>query len=510
MTSKSKPITIAVIGAGVMGRGIVQWATTVSQKILLFDEQLEVAIDAKNAIATRLLNSVNKNRIAAEHREQALSKIEIASDIHDIAPASVVIEAIAEDNQAKQNLFRELEEIVGQETILCTNTSSLSITEIASSCQNPDRVAGLHFFNPVPMMKVVEVISGEHTAKAVVIKLCNLIYKTEHHPIVCADSPGFVINHAGRALITEGLRIEQERIASPADIDRIVRDSLGLRMGPFELLDLTGLDISGRVLQQIYDGFQQEPRYRPTPKIQRRIAANKLGRKSGSGFYEYRDSRKVEPEEPTVKAISGAKYALFGNSTAHSEIAACLERAHSKSVPLDKADFVLLTPLGSDATSAVLRTQIEPQRAIAVDTLFPKCFEAGGRVTLMKTPATSQDAVDCAHGAFLSAGQKVTTIADSSGFVAQRIAASIINTACEIAQLGLASSKDIDLGVTLGLGYPIGPLQLGDVLGAQKVLAVLTALHEQTLDARYRPSQFLRRRALLGLPLSAGFQDNSE
>ncbi len=491
-----------------MGRGIVQWATAACDKILLFDEHPQVAIEAKEAIATRLLNSQNKKRISRAHRQKALDKIEIVRNFSAIAPATIVVEAITENIQAKQSLFHDLEKIVGDETILCTNTSSLSITHIGSACRLPQRVAGLHFFNPAPVMKVVEVVSGELTTASVMTRLCNLVSKTEHHPIMCEDSPGFVINHAGRALITEGLRIEQEKVANPVDIDRIVRDCIGLPMGPFELLDLTGLDVSSQVMQQIYDGFQQEPRYRPTPVIQRRLKARKLGRKSGSGFYAYDNSRKIEPDEPTVNAATGTKYALVGHCAEHSAITACLTRAGCELVTPDQADFVLLSPLGPDATAAALMAQAEPRQAIAIDVLFPQCFDAGGRVTLMPTLATSPTALALAHGAFLAATQKVTIVRDSAGFVAQRIVAAIINTACEIAQLGLASTKDIDLGVTLGLGYPVGPLQLGDRLGARKVLAILTAIYEQTFDARYRPSQYLRRRALLGLPLAADSRDS--
>lgn len=493
--------TIGVAGAGVMGRGILQWATAAADHVLAFDQQPGTANQAKALIAEILERSVNRGRTTPSERDTILSRIEVVEALDDLANCDVVIEAIVERLDAKRGLFAKLAGQLGEHALFCTNTSSLSVTEIAAGLEVADRVAGLHFFNPVPVMKVAEIVAGELTAETTMKRLSELIRRTDHYPVICTDSPGFVINHAGRGLYTEGLRIEQEKVAAPVDIDRIVRDSLGLKMGPFELLDLTGLDVSGEVLHQIYNGFQQEPRYRPTPIVERRMAAGLFGRKSGHGFYRYGPDGRIDPPEPEVpKAAPKSFSTCFAGEIDQVERLLC--EAGMKKAGTDVADFVLMAPLGEDTTTSALKSNVDPEKAVAVDTLFPNTLKKGGRITLMTCPATRKDRVDAAHNAFSAAGLNVTVIADSPGFVGQRVAAMIVNTACEIAQQQIASPADIEVGATLGLGYPQGPLSLGDSIGAKRVLLILERLHASTGDPRYRPSPYLRRRALLGLPLA--------
>ncbi len=494
---------IGVVGAGVMGRGIVQWATAAADRVLAYDLQPGTAEQAKEFISGLLSRSVQRGRMTAAQRDDALARIDVVEALDDLAACDVVIEAIVEEAEAKRDLFARLEAILDRTALLCTNTSSLSVTEIAAGVQTKDRVAGLHFFNPVPVMKVTEIVAGELTTNATMTRLEELIRRTDHYPIICADSPGFVINHAGRGLYTEGLRIEQEKVASPADIDRIVRDGIGLKMGPFELFDLTGLDVSGEVLHLIYNGYQQEPRYRPTPTVRRRMTAGLFGRKVGGGFYEYGSNGRIDPPEAQVpeKTPHGFSTRAIGDSL--DSVERLLSDAGLTKVDAETADFVLLNPLGEDTTTSALRAGIDPTKSVAVDTLFPDALRAGGRATLMGCPATHKDVINAAHAAFSAAGLKVTVIDDSPGFVGQRITAMIVNTACEIAQQRIASPADIDAGATLGLGYPQGPLKLGDQIGAQRILLILERLQSATGDPRYRPSQYLRRRALLNMPLVA-------
>jgi 3-hydroxybutyryl-CoA dehydrogenase len=490
---------IAVIGTGTMGRGIVQWAAEGGATVLAFDEREGAAAGAKTFISDMLQRAVSRGRMAEADRDAALGRIVVAERMEDIADADLVVEAIIEDLDAKRDLFRRLDGIVGENTILVSNTSSLSVTACASACRDPGRVAGLHFFNPVPLMKVVEVISGERTRPEVIDALLAFVARTKHAPVVCSDTPGFIVNHAGRGLGTEGLRIIQEGVATFADVDRVMRQCAGFPMGPFELLDLTGLDVSAKVLREIYDAYFQDPRYKPTPLVYRRVEAGLFGRKVGEGFYRYQDGSKVEPPEAEVPQRVPARFFLEGGEEA---LAARLREGGL--TPVDDAadaDVVVLCPFGDDATTAALAGNYQPEKVVAVDALLPACLESGGRATLMATLVTPKETVDIVHAALAAAGLRVTRIADSPGFIAQRVLANIVNTACEIAQQRIATPQDIETGVSRGLGYPQGPLAIGDTIGPRRILDILERLQAITGDPRYRPSLWLRRRANLGLSL---------
>jgi 3-hydroxybutyryl-CoA dehydrogenase len=491
--------TIGVIGAGAMGRGICQWAMESGAMVLAYDSVEGAAADARTFVVEMLSRSVAKGKLSAADRDAMLVRLVVVKSLSELVDADIVIEAIVEDIDAKRKLFAQLEGVVRDDAILCTNTSSLSITSCAGDCRNPTRVAGLHFFNPAPLMKVVEVIRGERTRSDVIDNLLDIIRETDHKAIVCGDTPGFVVNHAGRGLSTEGLRIVQEGVATFADVDRVMREYVGLPMGPFELFDLTGLDVSSRVLQEIYDGFFQDPRYRPSPFVYRRVQGRLLGRKVGEGFYRYADGKKIEPAEDETSRPSGGLLYVDGPGFVKDLFskggAKLVERA------LD-ADAIVICPIGDDATTSALVTGYDPKKVVALDALFPDRLVRGGRATLMSTPITEKRVVNVAHAALLSSGLHVTRIADSPGFIAQRVAANIVNTACEIAQQRIAAPDDIEEGVKRGLGYPLGPFAMGDKVTGRRILHILRRLQDLTGDPRYRPSLWLRRRAELGVSLA--------
>jgi 3-hydroxybutyryl-CoA dehydrogenase len=504
--SDSGPAVIGVVGAGAMGAGIVQWAAEAGHTVIAFDARPGAVAVAKEKLADLFDRIVAKGRMTAEAAGAALARITPAETLADFARADVVIEAIVEDLEAKRALFRDLEEIVRPDAVLATNTSSLSVTAVAAATRRPERVAGLHFFNPVPLMKVVEVIPGLRTAPAVTETLAALVAATGHRAVVCRDTPGFLVNHAGRAFSTEGLKIVQDGIGEPADVDRVMTEAAGFRMGPFELFDLTGLDVSNRVMDEIYGQFYQEPRYRPSPITGRRVAGGLFGRKSGEGFYRYDDGRKVAPAEiappegPAPVVWVGAVAADVRDTLVAALADGGTTISAEATAPADAA--IVVTPLGLDTTHAALAAGLDPRRTVALDPLFPAAFASGGRVTLMKSPATDAGVADGVHRALLAAGRMVTRIADSPGFIAQRMLAMVVATACEIAQQQIATPADIDAAVRLGLGYPQGPLALGDAIGPARILEILSAMHTLTGDPRYRPPLWLRRRAALGLSLA--------
>ena len=276
-------------------------------------------------------------------------------------------------------------------------------------------------------------------------------------------------------------------------------------MGPFELLDLTGLDVSQPAMESIYQQFYDEPRFRPSPIAASRFAGRLLGRKTGEGFYRYPDGRKQSPDEPAVPALPADLKVWLApfHSVGHRRAAALLKTLGATVVaaetPPDDA-LIMITPYGEDAASVAGSHQLDAERTVALDTFFG--LEQGKRRVLMCTLATLPKWRDAAHALLASDGTAVSVIDDSAGFVGQRIAATIVNIACDIAQQGIATPADIDQAVALGLGYPKGgPLGLGDSLGVTHILEILRTLQRTTGDMRYRPSPWLQRRALLGLSL---------
>ena len=492
--------TLGVVGAGAMGRGIAQIAAAAGFRVKMTDARAETGREASAFIARMLRRRAEKGQCTAEESEAAIARIEIVHGLAELAAAGVVVEAVIEDLEAKQALFAELERCVSEDCILASNTSSLMITDIAAKCARPGRVAGAHFFNPVPLMKLVEVVDGERGERCAGDALMALFQRMGHRTVRVKDSPGFLVNHAGRAYSTEALAILAEGVAEPADIDRVMREAAGFPMGPFELFDLTALDVTHRSLESSFRQYYAEPRFRPSPETARRFAAGLWGRKTGAGFYRYEEGRKVEPPEPpTPTTLPRHLWVSAAEPEARAKIVTRLGAGvtiEDGAAPSDDA-LILVTPLGNDATWAAVDEGVDAARTVAVDTVV----DLERRVTLMTTPATRQRARDGACALFAACGARVTVIGDSPSFIAQRMLASMVNIACAIAQARISAPNDIDEAVRIGRGYPQGPLSLGDDLGPGKVLAILENMVRMTGDPRYRPSPWLRRRAQLGVSL---------
>lgn len=492
-------MTIGVVGAGTMGRGIIQLYAQAGHPVRCFDAQPGAAARAIDHVQRMLQRNVDKGRLTADAMAGIAAAMQVADSLEGLGPCGIVIEAIAEDLPAKRQLFRALEDVVGSDAILATNTSSLTVSGIAAACRIPERVAGLHFFNPVPLMKVAEVVAAVRTAPAVVRTLGAVTEAAGHRAVVTADQPGFLVNHAGRGLYTEGLRIVEEQVASVADVDDVLRDGMGFRMGPFELLDLTGLDVSATVMASIYEQFQHEPRFRPSSLVAPRVAAGLFGRKTGEGWYRYEDGAQLRPARQAAPApVPGLKVWIAPDAEQAAELQAIAGQAGASVVTRPaEADLAIVQPWGEDATAASLRLALDPARCVAVDPLVP----LDRRRTLMLTAVTGPAARDAAHALLAADGVPVTVINDSAGFIAQRVMATIVNIAANIVQRGIAGIDDLEDSVRLGLGYPHGPLSWGDRIGPARIAAILRAQMAATGDPRYRPSPWLVRRVGLGLPL---------
>ncbi len=495
--------TVGIVGTGAMGRGIAQIAAQAGSTVCLMDAQPGAAEKARAAIGAQWDKLAEKGRITADAASAHKARLQVAATLADLKDCDLVVEAIVERLDIKKTLFAELEALVSPDTVLVSNTSSLSVTAIAAGFKHPERFAGYHFFNPVPLMKVVEVIAGLKTSPAVCSALADYARQMGHTPVQAQDTPGFIVNHAGRGYNTEALRIVGEGIADFATVDRILREQAGFKLGPFELMDLTGLDVSHPVMESIYHQYYQEDRYRPSVITAQRLAGGVLGRKTGEGFYRYENGAAQVPAEAPVPQVEEMPPVWVSPRAARrAELLQLLKNLGAKietgASPSPLA-LTLVAPLGFDITTVAVVERLDPARTVGIDMLLDDATTK--RRVLATNPATRRDMRDAAHALFARDGKAVSVIRDSGGFVTQRVLATIVNIASDICQQGICSPKDLETAVTLGLGYPMGPLALGNLCGPTNVLEVLFNLQTVYGDQRYRPSPWLRRRGAIGLSL---------
>ncbi|NLU73075.1 3-hydroxyacyl-CoA dehydrogenase [Streptomyces sp. HNM0575] len=524
---------IRIVGTGVMGRGVAQWAATAGHTVELADAREESVAEAVGFVTGMLDRAVQKGRMSRAEADAARARLvpltsPFAAPEDPGSAPGVVIEAVREDLETKAAVFTELEKVLPAATVFATNTSSLSVTEIGARLADPSRLAGLHFFNPVPLMKIAEVVPGAATREDVPGLLTGLVEGCGHRAVTVADTPGFLVNHAGRGLVTEALALLEGSVAAPADLDAVARDVLGLRMGPFELMDLTGLDVTASVIDTVWRGFRHSERLRPSYLTANRVAAGLYGRKSGRGFYPYGPDAPADAAAPSPAPGGGdaarpvtvagegpyadAVRALLGPPPGTERTERTETGAGNGADTADTADTVdagrgpdaepvLFVPTwGGTVADAVARQGLPAARTVGVD---PLSVAAGRRFVLAVTPATSADVVRDAAAVLAARGAPVTVVRDTAGSVAQRLLASIVSVAASIAERHIASPGDIDLAVTAGLGYPYGPLAWGERVGAARLLELQRALLAATGDPRYRPTRWITERAQLGLPLTA-------
>ncbi|MFE7365154.1 3-hydroxyacyl-CoA dehydrogenase [[Kitasatospora] papulosa] len=496
---------IRIVGAGAMGRGIAQWAAVGGHTVELCDVRTEAVTAAVDFVRSMLERAVQKGRMSAEDSAAALERLVPLDDPWAPGPeVELVVEAVREDLDTKAEVFGKLEQALPESAVFATNTSSLSVTRIAASLRDPGRLAGLHFFNPVPLMKIVEVVPGAATRPGIPPVLTALVESCGHRAVTVADTPGFLVNHAGRGLVTEALALLEESVADPAGIDRIARDVLGLRMGPFELMDLTGLDVTAAVIDSIWEGFRHEDRLRPSFLTPNRVTAGLHGRKTGQGWFAYGPDAPSPAPEPPVTGDAGRPVFVAGPEgdelrTALSSAGVTVE---SGTAPSEGA-LVLVPVWGTTVAAAVAWLGLPAARTFGVDPLP----SAGRRRVLAVTPASDPSAARDARAVLARAADgaepfAVSVVRDTAGSVAQRLLASVVSVAASIAERSLAAPADIDLAVTTGLGYPVGPLAWGDRVGAARMLELQRSLHAATGDPRHRPTRWLTERAQLGLPLT--------
>ncbi len=495
--------TLGIVGTGAMGRGIAQIAAQAGVTVKLFDTQPAAIDAARTSVGDQWDKLQAKGKLDAERTAVYKQRLVAAATLADLHDCDCVIEAIVERLDIKQKLFQELESVVRPDAVLATNTSSLSVTAIAAALKQPQRFAGYHFFNPVPLMKLVEVIAGLKTEADVCARLSAFAKEMGHTPVQAQDTPGFIVNHAGRGYGTEALRIVGEGVSDFATIDRILKDQAGFRLGPFELMDLTALDVSHPVMESIYRQYYDEPRFRPSVITAQRLAAGALGRKTGEGFYRYVDGVMQVPPEQAVPATESPPAVWVSPRAARRPD--LLRLVHTLGAQIEtgtapsSSALILVAPLGFDVTTVAAVERLDATRTVGIDLMVED--DATKRRVIATNPATRRDMRDSAHALFARDGKAVSVIRDSGGFVTQRVVGTIVNIAADMCQQRVCSPVDLETAVKLGLGYPQGPLAMGNLYGPTNMLEVLFNLQTVYGDPRYRPSPWLRRRGALGLSL---------
>lgn len=490
-------LKIGIIGAGAMGQGIIQVTLQGGMEALVFDAKAGGAEAGIEKVFARLDSSIQKGRIDATEGEAMKTSATVVDGLDGLADCDAVIEAVFEDIDLKRQIFADLEGVVSDECILASNTSSILIASIAQPCRNKSRIAGMHFFNPVPLMKLVEVVKGPETSDETVTYLHALSERMGRTPVTVCDAPGFLVNLGGRAYTTEAMRLLHERVATPSQIDAIMRDCCGFRMGPLELADLTGVDVNYPVSQIIYEGYDHDPRLKTSFPHRSLFEAGQLGRKTSGGNYVYENGKAVNVPSPDhVTSAAPAKSVMLVDPGPGLEAFAA-EAGWTRLEEDDGECPLIGYPQGEDATAFAVWTEADPERLVCVDL----STEIHTRITLMTAPGANEQLVDAVAASLTTPSRAVTLIKDSAGFVAQRIRCMIANLGCEMAQIGIAEPAEIDMAMKLGLNYPQGPLEMAELLRCDDTLTILENIQAITGDDRYRPSQWLRRRALLNLPI---------
>lgn len=481
--------TLGVVGAGPMGAGIAQIGLTSGLQVVLFDLNADALGKAAQDIDGRIARLVEKSMLPPGFAEEARARLTLASTLDAFAPCEVVIEAIIERLEPKQKLLADLERIVAADAILATNTSSLSVAAIASPCADKTRVCGLHFFNPVPLMKLVEVVLAPSTSAQTAERATAFAKQVGKAPVTVKDGPGFLVNLQGRAYSQEALAVVQEGVTDPATLDRIMRDGAGFRMGPFELMDLTGIDVNFPATTYIYEGYQHDPRLKTTTLHELMANAGLFGRKTGKGFFDYSDGAGFPPAPAAPANPAPVNVSL---AEACPELEALVAAAGFGK----GGDVLLIAPVGEDCATVCARLGLDPKKTVALD------LTAIDRKHLSVMSAIGGRTVAAAVADWLrGAGYAVEQIEDSPGFVLQRMLGMIANLGCELAQIGIGTPEDIDLAMQLAQNYPKGPIEWGEWLGAARTHTIMCNVQAITGSDRYRPSLWLRRRAQLGLSL---------
>ncbi|WP_381796182.1 3-hydroxyacyl-CoA dehydrogenase [Streptomyces niveus] len=507
MTAIERSRVVAVVGTGTMGQGIAQVALVAGHPVRLYDALPGRAQQAAEAVGARLDRLAEKGRLDAGARDSAKARLLPAAELSELADAALVVEAVLEQLAVKQELFAALEDVVAADCLLATNTSSLSVTAVAGALRRPGRFVGLHFFNPAPLLPLVEVVSGHATEETAATRAWATAAAWGKTPVRCADTPGFIVNRVARPYYAEALRLYEERAADPATIDAVLRESGGFRMGPFELTDLIGQDVNEAVTRSVWESFYQDPKFTPSLAQRRLVESGGLGRKSGRGWFSYEEGAPAPVPHTAPPAEPPSSVVVQGELFAAGALPELIEEAGIEVIR--KEDAVPGFPgwLELPCGTRLFLTDGEAAdnsdlRLIHFDLALD--YRTATRIALAPSATVAEESLRTAVGLFQALGKRVSVIADVPGMIVGRTVAMLVDFALDAEARGVAAAEDIDTAMRLGVNYPRGPFDWGAELGADRTLYLLERLHEEYPSGRYAASQALRRRAAAEVASSEG------
>jgi 3-hydroxybutyryl-CoA dehydrogenase len=505
-----------------MGAGIAQLGVLAGFDTYLHDPFAEALERGGEHVHRGLSKGAERGRWSEDEAAEAEVRLVLAGSLDELSACQLVIEAAPERADLKRELFERLSEVCPPETVIGTNTSSILVTSLASAAKHPENVVGMHFFNPPVLMKLLEVIAATQTGERALEMARAVGEAMGKRVIVASDGPGFLVNRCGRPFGAEALRLLQERVATHEQIDRICRLGGGFRMGPFELMDLVGIDVGFEVAKSFDAQSFGEPRWKPSVLQARMVAAGRLGRKTGAGWYEYASSgdgashRPEDPPPPAAGGGDGRRVAIDGSSEVARELrqralAAGFDAREpgdfggedepelvlDASVPAPVSDLGIDPPTVRPVPTALLCADSalyargHPE-AVGFHLLPP--VEHVQLVELTRLPSTLDTTATTFEEFFAKLGLHTEWVGDSPGLVLGRIVCQLVNEASFAIGEDVGSGADVDAGVTLGLNHPRGPVEWGRRIGLEHVLATVDGLYHELGDPRYRAAPLLRER----------------
>ncbi|MGH1539119.1 MAG: 3-hydroxyacyl-CoA dehydrogenase [Arenicella sp.] len=495
LSSKDK---VTVIGAGTMGAGIAQVAAAAGHHVVLLDVAEGVAEKAVESIKAGLYKLVEKGKKQQADVDVLLNRIQAAQEFESIRDSRLVIEAIVENIEVKQELFLKIEALCSNNTIIASNTSSISISALAVRSGRPQNIVGMHFFNPAAILKLVEVVSGLHTCRSAAETIYETAKAWGKEPVHVKSTPGFIVNRVARPFYAEALRSVTEQVASVASIDTLMRSCGGFKMGPLELTDLIGQDVNCAVTESVYNSFYQDKRFMPSALQAEMVAAGFLGRKSGRGFYDYSVEKKVADVEPESVAMAIAAKVTGRSLT---PIASLLKLMSAKGLDsksrgggltrIEVGEAILQLTDGRTASERAAQ-QLMPNLVLfdyALD------YQSTSHIAISFASQASDAARSDAVRFFQDLDKKVCVLRDVPGMQVMRTVCMLVNEAYDAVNQGVCDATAVDLAMQAGVAYPQGPVSWGKQIGLETVALTLRNIQASYGEERYRVSPLIQAKA---------------